>query len=220
MTESQRKPIAFDIETSGFNDDAVITVAGFSHAMGESLILNTAGREDFDWGMLLSTLAEQSDGLLELDIVTTEQELLELVASFVKRELDDESHYLTPLDGQTWNGGLGLPFCRTRFLRHDMPWPFSDFVYADMKQIVAPFDTNGHSDLVGVYEALVADGTVPPFEESEDAVTAFANAEWMGLLKHTLANIQRTRELARMAGSFIPQSDFLLKSSTNPLENN
>ena len=33
-------PVAFDIETSGL-DDAVITVAGLAHELGEFLILNT-----------------------------------------------------------------------------------------------------------------------------------------------------------------------------------
>jgi hypothetical protein len=62
MTDSQLVPIAFDIETSGFSDDAVITVAGFSHRLGESLVLNTAGQDDFDWGMFLNNLDEHSDG--------------------------------------------------------------------------------------------------------------------------------------------------------------
>jgi uncharacterized protein YprB with RNaseH-like and TPR domain len=36
-------PVAFDIETSGLEEDAVITVAGIAHELGEVVILNTAG---------------------------------------------------------------------------------------------------------------------------------------------------------------------------------
>ena len=37
MSGSRLTPVAFDIETSGFDADAVITVAGFAHGLGESL---------------------------------------------------------------------------------------------------------------------------------------------------------------------------------------
>jgi uncharacterized protein YprB with RNaseH-like and TPR domain len=48
MSSSQLTPVAFDIETSGFDTDAVITVAGFAHSLGESLILNTGGHSAVD----------------------------------------------------------------------------------------------------------------------------------------------------------------------------
>ena len=37
-------PIAFDIETSGLEPGAVITVAGLAFELGEVILLNTAGR--------------------------------------------------------------------------------------------------------------------------------------------------------------------------------
>lgn len=46
---SQLAPLAFDIETSGLDDDAVITVAGFSHSLGESLILKTSPELKHYW---------------------------------------------------------------------------------------------------------------------------------------------------------------------------
>jgi hypothetical protein len=42
---SNLDPVAFDIETSGFDDDAVVTVAGFAYDLGESLICNLDGRD-------------------------------------------------------------------------------------------------------------------------------------------------------------------------------
>jgi len=55
---------------------------------------------------------------------------------------------------------------------------------------------------------LLTDETCDPFDDSEEAVTAFEAAEWLPLLKHNLADIQRTRELAQLADRFVLQSDF------------
>ena len=57
---SQLDPIAFDIETSGFDPDAVITVAGFAHSLGESLILNVDGRDAIPRQRLVAALDEAS----------------------------------------------------------------------------------------------------------------------------------------------------------------
>lgn len=213
---SNLEPIAFDIETSGFESDAVITVAGFAHHLGESLILNTNGRTNIDRQSLVTTLDTESNGTVQLDVVADEQALLEAVATFVTQQLDGDTHYLTAFNGETWSGGFDLPFCRTRVLRHGMEWPFGDIAYADMMQIVDRFDTNDHSDLVGVYDALLDEDTCDPFTDSAEAVTAFENGEWLPLLKHNLADIQRTRELAELAGRFIPKSDFKMKNLEPP----
>jgi len=37
-------PVAFDIGTSGFDSDSVITVAGLAHQLGEFLIVSTIGQ--------------------------------------------------------------------------------------------------------------------------------------------------------------------------------
>jgi len=85
-----------------------------------------------------------------------------------------------------------------------------------MMQIVDRFETNDSSDLVGVYDALIAESTCDPFEDSAEAVEAFEAGEWLPLLKHNLADIQRTRELADLAGRFIPKSDFSMKNLAPP----
>lgn len=212
---SQLAPLAFDIETSGLDDDAVITVAGFSHSLGESLILNTAGRAA-DRKALVRTLDDHSPRTVQLQLVDDEQALLEALATFATEQLDGDRHYLTAFNGETWNGGFDLPFCRTRFLRHDMDWPFRDVAYADMMQIVDRFDTNGQHDLVGVYHVLVGDETCDPFEDSAAAVDAFEAADWLPLLEHNLADIRRTRELADLAGRFVAKSDFSMKNLEPP----
>ncbi|RJX47816.1 hypothetical protein [Halonotius pteroides] len=208
-------PIAFDIETSGLSDDAVITVAGFAHDLGESIILNTGGR-DIDAPALATELDTHSNGAISLDAVENEQALLESVADVATGQIDGDRHYLTAYNGETWNGGFDLPFCRTRFLKHNMQWPFGDIAYADMMETMDRFDTNDQRDLVGVYEQLIGNESCDPFEDSGEAVCAFEAAEWLPLLKHNLADIQRTRELAQLAGRFVPKSDFGMKSLEPP----
>ena len=209
-------PIAFDIETSGLDEDAVITVAGFAHELGESIILNTGGRDTDDRQSLVTTLDEQSAGTVQLEIVDSEKALLSSLASFATNQLDGERHYLTAFNGETWNGGFDLPFCRTRFLRYDMNWPFGDIAYADMMQIVDRFDTHDQKDLVGVYEALIGNETCDPFDDSAEAVDAYEDGTWLPLLEHNLADIQRTRELAELAGRFVARSDFKMKNLEPP----
>ena len=208
-------PVAFDIETSGLDESAVITVAGFAHDIGESVILNTGGR-DIDSAGIAAELEAHSSGAVSLNAVNDEQALLAAVADVASSQLDGDRHYLTAYNGETWNGGFDLPFCRTRFLNHNMQWPFGDIAYADMMETMDRFDTNDQRDLVGVYEQLIGNESCDPFEDSGEAVSAFEAAEWLPLLKHNLADIQRTRELAQLAGRFVPKSDFGMKSLEPP----
>ena len=97
-----------------------------------------------------------------------------------------------------------------------MSWPLGDVAYADMMQIVDRFDTHDHSDLVGVYETLIGNETCDPFEDSAEAVDAYYEGVWLPLLKHNLADIQRTRELAELAGRFVARSDFKMKNLEPP----
>jgi len=210
-------PIAFDIETSGLDDDSVITVAGFAHDLGESLILNVGGRDAPEHQTLTTALDEHSAGAVSLVVTANEEELLDEISEIASSQIDGDRHYLTAYNGETWNGGFDLPFCRTRFLNHDMEWPFRDLAYADMMEtVVDRFDTNDQGDLVGVYDQLIGNESCDPFEDSGAAVDAYEAAEWLPLLKHNLADIQRTRELALLAGRFVPKSDFSMKNLQPP----
>ena len=208
-------PVAFDIETSGLDESAVITVAGFAHDIGESVILNTGGR-DIDSAGIAAELEAHSSGAVSLNAVNGEQALLAAVADVASSQLDGDRHYLTAYNGETWNGGFDLPFCRTRFLAHDMEWPFQDLAYADMMETIDRFETHDQRDLVGVYDQLIGNPTCDPFDDSGAAVDAYEAADWLPLLKHNLADIQRTRELAQLAGRFVPKSDFGMKSLEPP----
>lgn len=68
-------PVAFDIETSGLDSDAVVTVAGFSHELGHWLFLNTAGR-DADTDRLVRALDADVDAAVSLEVIHDEGTLL------------------------------------------------------------------------------------------------------------------------------------------------
>ncbi|MFC6770089.1 hypothetical protein ACFQDD_00875 [Halorubrum pallidum] len=208
-------PIAFDIETSGLDSDAVVTVAGLAHELGEVLILNTEGRTASQQ-KLERVLTESSGGRIELTVTDNEEELLTNLAQIAHSRLDEENHYLTAYHGETWNGGFDLPFVRTACVTHNVDWPFRNIAYADMLDVVDRFDTDDKNDLVGVYKELIGNNSCDPFEDSQSAVRAFEQGDWKDLLLHNLADIQRTRELAVLAGMYVPQSDFRMKNLDPP----
>ena len=208
-------PIAFDIETSGLDDSAVLTVAGLAHSLGEVLILNTDGRTA-NSGRLENILQEDSTGNIEVLLADDEEALLGILNTIAHDRLDDDKHYLTAYNGETWNGGFDLPFVRTACIRHGLDWPFPDLAYADVFSFIDRFDTNDEQGLVEVYDELIGKESCDPFEDSGAAVAAFNNRDWEDLLLHNLADIQRTRELAVLAGDYVPQSDFGMKNLSPP----
>lgn len=209
------EPIAFDIETSGLSDDAVLTVAGLAHEMGEILVLNTDDRFA-DGSALEQSLMEFSAGGVDLIVTSSERELLKTLSEIAADRLDDDRHYLTAYHGETWKGGFDLPFVRTACVRHNVEWPFPNLAYADMLDVVDRFNTNDENDLVSVYDQLIGNGSCDPFDDSGSAVAAFENGEWESLLLHNLADIQRTHELAVLAGKYVAQSDFRMKNLHPP----
>ena len=59
---------------------------------------------------------------------------------------------------------------------------------------------------------MIRKETCDPFEDSAEAVDAYEDGAWLPLLKNNLADIQRTRELAELAGQFVARSDFKMKN--------
>ena len=212
---SNLSPVAFDIETSGLEVDAVVTVAGFSHELGHWLFLNTADR-NADEAMLTQHLRSKSQTPVSLTVVPTERALLEALSEFAEKRIDGDSHYLTAYNGETWKGGFDLPFLRSSCHRNGVSWPFGDLAYADMMEVIDRFDTGEVSDLVGVYDLLIGEDNCDPFDDSQSAVSAFESGDWQPLLQHNLADIMRTRELAELAGRFVPRSDFQMKNLEPP----
>jgi uncharacterized protein YprB with RNaseH-like and TPR domain len=208
-------PVAFDIETSGLDDNAVLTVAGLAHSLGEVLILNTDGRSA-NSSQLEHALRTESIGEIEVLLADDEEALLGILHRIAHDRLDDDKHYLTAYNGETWNGGFDLPFVRTACISHDLDWPFPDIAYADVFSFIDRFDTNDEQGLVAVYDELIGRESCDPFEDSGAAVEAFEEGQWEPLLLHNLADIQRTHELAVLAGKYVPRSDFGMKNLNPP----
>jgi hypothetical protein len=208
-------PIAFDIETSGLEPGSVITVAGLTTEMGSWLALNTSGREA-DASRLTNDIEHESGSNVRVFVHPDEESLLAGLAGFAQDRLDGDRHYLTAFNGEVWNGGFDLPFVRRACVRRDADWPFPDIAYADTMDMVTRFHTGDVNDLVGVYDALIGNNDCDPFDDSGSAVAAHEDGEWTDLLLHNLADIERTRELAVLAGRYVPKSDFKMKNLAPP----
>lgn len=208
-------PVAFDIETSGLDPGSVITVAGLATEMGAWLALNTTGREA-DANRLANDVEHESGSNVRVSVFQDEERLLTGLRDFASKTIDGDRHYVTAYNGERWRGGFDLPFVRSACVRRDEPWPFPDVAYADTMTMVDRFDTGDHGDLVGVYDALVGTESCDPFEDSASAVSAHESSEWVPLLLHNLADIKRTRELAGLAGRYVPKSDFRMKNLSPP----
>lgn len=208
-------PVAFDIETTGFDPEATITAAGLYSDAGAWLGLNTSGR-DAEVTTLKATLQSNSSQPLTLDLQTGEAGLLSALETVASNRIDGDRHYLCCFNGETWRGGFDLPFLRTACTHHHHNWPFPDVAYADVKSMIQQFNTGEAMDLVGVYTALIDAGCQDPFEDSEEVVAAFESGDWLPLLQHNLADIKRTYELAVLAGQYVAGSDFDMKNLAPP----
>lgn len=171
------RQVPFDIETTGFDADDVVTVVGFAVPLGVRVFVTTGGRPAPDIGEV------DGDVVVKTSTHSSERGLLTAVSGFVQERFRDADVLLVAYNGERWRGGFDLPFLRTRFARLDIPWPFTDVPYADVLPLVTKrfnttVDGDEHSDLDTAYDAL-CDGTygeLDPFTESSEAVTAFENA--------------------------------------------
>lgn len=208
-------PVAFDIETAGLDPDAVVTVVGLASEVGAWQGLNTAGRAADRRG-LRAALRDRTGHHVDLEVVSEEPALLAALRTATAERLDGDRHYLAGFNGETWRGGFDLPFLRTACARHGAGWALPAMAYADVRSMVDRFNTGDAGDLVGVYDALVGGDHGDPFEDSREAVTAFEAGDWLGLLRHNLADLMRTYELAVLAGRYVPKSDFKMKNLAPP----
>ena len=216
---SALSPVAFDIETTGFETTAETTVIGLVFPMGVRVFLNTDGRSvDTD------QLTQQQESLFGENIVLSahesEHELYEAFSTSVVEKIAPREYFLTAYNGELWRSGFDLPFLRTRLHSHGIDWPFRDVPYADLLPIFrARFNTTTSDDdqnttLEHVYEELVNGELTAcdPFDDSAEAVTAFEAGEFDSLIQHNIADILRTDALATVAEQYCSKSDFKLKS--------
>ncbi|NIC00954.1 hypothetical protein [Halobacterium sp. R2-5] len=211
--------VAFDIETTGFTVEDEVTVVGFVVPLGCRVFCQTGGRSAPD---LETWVREQVGEHVVVSTHESEAGLLEAVGEFAGERFRDSEVLLVAYNGERWKAGFDLPFLRTRLAATDVVWPFEDVPYADLLPVVTNrFNTTVDADetvgdLVNVYEVL-CDGEysgLDPFEDSQEAVTAYEDGQFEELVLHNVADILRTRSLGRLAERYCSKSDFKLKSLT------
>ena len=209
------RPVAFDLETTGFAPDDVVTVAGLATDVGTWQVLNTDGKV-VDSSELEEPVAAGTDASVTIVTEPTEADLLSTLGDVARDRLDGDRQYLCAFNGETWRAGFDLPFLRTVCARANEDWPFPPMAYADVRSMVDRFNTGETGDLVGVHGQLVGRDHTDPFDDSAMAVEAFESADWVPLLAHNLADLRRTHELAVLAGRYVPKSDFRMKNLEPP----
>lgn len=213
-------PVAFDIETSGFETNAVVTVIGVVLPLGCRVLLNT-DQQPVEQSKLEATLAERFDTTIKLSCHQTERDLLKTFVKFTTTTLTPNEYLLVAYNGERFRSGFDLPFLRTRYTLQEVQWPFVDVPYADLMPIFQHRFNTQHGDgsvvdLDSVYETIVSKGltALDPFEDSKQAVEAFEAGNFEKLLQHNIADILRTDALASIAEKYCGKSDFKLKSLT------
>lgn len=209
------QPVAFDIETTGLDPGDVISVVGLAGDGGAWLGLNTAGR-DAPRSILEQDLARTSGMGVSLTVTDDEGSLLRALGRTVDERIDGDRQYLTAFNGEVWRGGFDLPFLRRACVRRAVDWPFAGLAYADQRTVLDRIATGDTTGLAGTYAALIGGDGGDPFEDSTEAVRAFEEGNWLALLRHNLADVERTRELAVLAGRYVPRSDFGMKNLAPP----
>jgi DNA polymerase III epsilon subunit-like protein len=212
--------VAFDIETTGFETDAQVTVVGLCLPLGSRILVNTDQRP-VDETRLEQRLAEHSGTELSLSSHRTETDLLGALATFLAETVAPRDYMLVAYNGERFNGGFDLPFLRTRYSLQGLDWPFDGIPYADIlplirKRFNTTTDGEERNDLATAYETL-ADGELSeldPFSESDEVVDAFEAGDFEDLVTHNIADIHRTEALASLAERFCGKSEFDLKSLT------
>lgn len=215
--------VAFDIETTGFTVDDEVTTVGFALDMGVRVFVQTGGREAGDLEGMVDDRVEE---VVKLSVHDGEAAMFEAVRSFVAERLQDDDVLLVAYNGERWKGGFDLPFLRTRLSRANVSWPFEDLPYADLMPVMnRRFNTSLDADetvtdLERVYDTLIDGGygDLDPFEDSEEAVTAFENGRFTDLILHNVSDVLRTRALGLLAQRYCSKSDFQLKSLTATID--
>ncbi|WP_262177018.1 hypothetical protein [Haloarcula laminariae] len=212
--------VAFDIETTGFDVEDEVTVIGLEFDLGSRVAYQTGGRPVEE---IQAEIREKCDHQVTVEGHDNEEVMLRGMSAYIRHRLMKEDVLLVAYNGETWQGGFDVPFLRTRFAIHDIPWPFIDIPYADLLPIVKKlFNTTSggesNNDLPTAHELLctnvVQAAPADPFEDSSEAVTAFEEGRYEELVQHNVADIVRTRQLGRVAQWYCSKSDFSLKSMT------
>lgn len=212
--------VAFDIETTGFEVDDVVTVVGFAVPLGRRVFVH-AGSAAVGAGEIEDEVRDRVGERVVVSLHESEPELLRAVGEFVAERVCGEDVLLVAYNGERWRDGFDLPFLRTRLVATGVEWPFRDVPFADVMPVISrrfntTVDGDEQSGLAAVYGTL-CDGdlnTIDPFTESAEAIDAFEEGRLADLVTHNVADVLRTRALGRLAERYCAKSEFDVKSLT------
>lgn len=177
--QNDRGHIAWDLETTGFGWNDVITVAGFWFPSGfAELVVNTGGgavsAEEVE-----SQLEELSGGVsVSVTVAADEPTLLEEMQEILFERFDKQYNRLVAYNAESWKSGFDLPFLRTRCFVHNFSWIFNDLQFADLWEPVEKRLNTTHTalnnsvavnSLTGAHE-LLFDHSTPTVLESGSQV--------------------------------------------------
>jgi len=235
---NDRKNVAWDIETTGFNWNDEITVSGFWFPAGHATLLlnadaNTTDSEDYE-----NQLEAIRDGLsVRVHVCENEPDFLDTMHNVVFEQFDIEYNRLIAFNADSWQGGFDLPFLRTRCLAHGHSWVFDDIQFADLWEPIkkrintttTAYDSNtdinsltgSHKLIFNQHTTAVLDSApnyppyrdhpYDPFTDSGSAVYSYQHGEYLPILKHNIADVHRTWELGEIVREFVPSKDITTK---------
>jgi len=232
--KNQRSHVAWDIETTGFNWNDEITVSGFWFPAGHATLLLNAETITTDSTEYEERLEAIKEGLdVRVHVCEGEPDLLRTMHDVVFDQIESDYNRLIAFNAETWKSGFDLPFLRTRCIKHDVSWLFSDLQFADLwepvkKRLNTTHTTHGTSmdinSLTGAHELLFAQ-TIPttfvsetnhpwyctteydPFDDSSRAVNCYNRGDYLPILQHNLADVHRTWELGELVRAFVSPKD-------------
>lgn len=212
--------VAFDIETTGFEVDDVVTVVGFVVPLGCRVFVH-AGSAAVAAGEIEDTVRDRTGERVVVSAHESETELLRAVCEFVAERMCGDDVLLVAYNGERWRDGFDLPFLRTRLATTGVEWPFRDVPFADVMPVISrrfntTVDGDEESSLAAVYGTLCNGdfNAIDPFVESAEAVEAFEEGRTADLVTHNVADVLRTRALGRLAEQYCAKSEFNVKSLT------
>lgn len=116
--KNDRRHVAWDLETTGFQWNAEITVSGFWFPGGAGtaeLVLNTGGATT-EADRYEDQLESVSGATVTVTPAADETELLEEMRRILFERFDREYCRLVAFNADSWKGGFDLPFARMRCL--------------------------------------------------------------------------------------------------------
>jgi len=133
--------VPFDIETTGFTTEDMITNIVLYNDEAYHIWLNTDGDSDVDVAHIQDQVVLES-GLenVVMHVHVSEAEMVENLNAYIDGFVDREDSVIVAYNGEVYKGGFDLSFIRTRCFRTGTQFPFKGYWYSDPYQVYAKQD--------------------------------------------------------------------------------